>query len=285
MTMMKKLIGAVALMLTCTASYAAEADFQLEKAPYRVNDLASLQNGAKLFVNYCLNCHRASAMRYNKLTEIGLTDEQITSNLLFTGNKIGDLMNTAMLPGDATQWFGIAPPDLSLMARAKSINGGPSGADYLYTYLRTFYRDTAKPTGWDNLVLPSVSMPHALWQLQGPRELTLVAMQEATGKDGAKYWERVTTVYDAQGYSTVTKEAVNNYHGHPGLERAHFKAADPSRAAAYDNDVADLTAFMSWMAEPVQTFRVQLGVFVMLFLLLFFVVAWRLNAAYWKNVR
>eukprot|EP00887_Chlorella_sp_A99_P003816 scaffold32.g3816.t1 len=281
---MKQLIGAVVLMLTCTTTFATEQGFPLEKAPYRLNDLASLQNGAKLFVNYCLNCHRASAMRYNKLTEIGLTDQQIKDNLLFTSNKIGDLMNVAMSPADAKQWFGIVPPDLSVMARAKSINAGPSGADYIYTYLRSFYRDTSKATGWDNLVFPSVGMPHALWQLQGPRALTMVVMQEAISKEGAKQWERVTTVYDAQGYSTVKKEAVANYRGHASVE-ARFKAADPSRAAAYDNDVADLTAFMSWMAEPVQTFRVKLGVFVMLFLLLLFVVAWRLNAAYWKHVR
>ncbi|GAB1576717.1 cytochrome c1 [Bordetella petrii] len=282
--MIKKLIGAVALMLTCTATYAAESGYPLETAPNRVNDVAALQNGAKLFVNYCLNCHSASSMRYNKLQDIGLTDDQIKENLLFTGEKVGDLMNIAMKPEDAKKWFGTTPPDLSVIARAKSINAGPTGADYIYTYLRTFYRNTARATGWDNLVFPNVGMPHVLWELQGPRELTTVAMHEVTGKDGAKSWERVTTTYDAQGYSTVKTEPVADFHGHASVE-AKFKALDPAKAAAYDNDAADLTAFLAWMAEPGQLFRKQLGVWVLLFLGLFLVVAWRLNASYWKHVR
>jgi len=282
--MIKKLIGAVAFTLACTATYAAEGGFPLDAAPNRVNDVAALQNGAKLFVNYCLNCHSASAMRYNKLQDIGLTDEQIKENLLFTGEKVGDLMHVAMRPEDAKRWFGTTPPDLSVIARAKSVNAGPSGADYIYTYLRTFYRDTARATGWNNLVFPNVGMPHALWQLQGPRELTTVAMHEVAGKDGAHGWQRVTTTFDAQGFSTVKTEPVADFHGSASVE-ARFKALDPAKTAAYDNDVADLTAFLAWMAEPAQLFRKQLGVWVLLFLGLFLVVAWRLNASYWKHVR
>ncbi|WP_026639255.1 MULTISPECIES: cytochrome c1 [Bordetella] len=283
MTMIKKLIGAVAFTLACTATYAAESGYPLDKAPDRINDIAALQNGAKLFVNHCLNCHSASAMRYNKLQDIGLTDEQIRDNLLFTGQKVGDLMTIAMQPADAKRWFGTVPPDLSVIARAKSINAGPTGADYIYTYLRTFYRDTAVPTGWNNLVFPSVGMPHVMWQDQGPRELTTVAMHQVE-KDGARSWERVTTTYDAQGYATVKAEPVANYRGHASVE-AKFKSLDPAQAAAYDNDVADLTAFLAWMAEPQQQFRKQLGVWVLLFLGLFLVVAWRLNASFWKHVR
>lgn len=281
--MIKKLIGAVAFTLACTATYAAESGYPLDKAPDRINDIAALQNGAKLFVNHCLNCHSASAMRYNKLQEIGLTDDQIRDNLLFTGEKVGDLMTIAMQPADAKRWFGTVPPDLSVIARAKSINAGPTGADYIYTYLRTFYRDTAVPTGWNNLVFPSVGMPHVMWQDQGPRELTTVAMHQVE-KDGARSWERVTTTYDAQGYATVKAEPVANYRGHASVE-AKFKSLDPAQAAAYDNDVADLTAFLAWMAEPQQQFRKQLGVWVLLFLGLFLVVAWRLNASFWKHVR
>ena len=276
--MIKKLIGAVAFTLACTATYAAESGYPLDKAPDRINDIAALQNGAKLFVNHCLNCHSASAMRYNKLQDIGLTDEQIRDNLLFTGQKVGDLMTIAMQPADAKRWFGTVPPDLSVIARAKSINAGPTGADYIYTYLRTFYRDTAVPTGWNNLVFPSVGMPHVMWQDQGPRELTTVAMHQVE-KDGARSWERVTTTYDAQGYATVKAEPVANYRGHASVE-AKFKSLDPAQAAAYDNDVADLTAFLAWMAEPQQQFRKQLGVWVLLFLGLFLVVAWRLNASF-----
>ena len=224
-------------------------------------------------------------MRYNKLRDIGLTDQQIKESLLFTGEKVGDMMHVAMTAKDAKKWFGTTPPDLSVIARAKSVNAGPSGSDYIYTYLRTFYRDTSRATGWNNLVFPAVGMPHALWERQGPRELTTVAMHEVEGKEGEpKTWEKVTTVYDAQGFANVKAEPVANYHGHATFE-AKFKAANPAQVATYDNDVADLTAFMAWMSEPVQTFRVQLGVGVMLFLLLFFLVMWRLNASYWKHVR
>lgn len=282
--MIKKLIGAVALMLTCTVTYASEAGFPLETAPHRINDLASLQNGAKLFVNYCLNCHSAASMRYNKLQEIGLTDEQIKNSLLFTGEKVGDLMRVAMAPKDSAQWFGTTPPDLSVMARAKSVNAGPSGADYIYTYMRKFYRDTSKATGWDNLVFPSVGMPHALWERQGLRELTTVSVHQLEAKDGSKSWERVTTVYDPQGFSTVKTEPVADYHGKTTFD-ATFVPVDPQQSATFDKDMADLTAFMSWMAEPVQLLRKKIGVWVLLFLGLFFFVTWRLNAAYWKHVR
>jgi len=227
-------------------------------------------------------------MRYNKLKDIGLTDQQIKESLLFTGEKVGDMMTVAMSPKDAKKWFGTTPPDLSVIARAKSVNAGPSGADYIYTYLRTFYRDTSRATGWNNLVFPAVGMPHALWERQGLRELTTTAMHEVEVKDAKegtpKTWERVTTVYDAQGFSTVKAEPVADYRGHATFD-AKFKAANPAQVATYDNDVADLTAFMSWMAEPVQTLRVRIGVGVMLFLLLFFLVTWRLNASYWKHVR
>lgn len=281
--MIKKLLGAFALTLACTAAVAAESGYPLERAPYRINDLTALQNGAKLFVNHCLNCHSASAMRYNKLTEIGLTDEQIRDNLLFTGEKVGDLMTIAMKPADAKKWLGTTPPDLSVIARAKSINAGPSGADYIYTYMRSFYRDASKQTGWDNLVFPNVGMPHVLWQQQGPRELTAVTVHQVQ-KDGQQAWERRTVTYDAQGYATVQTEPLQGHGLHASTEY-RFKALNPAQAAQYDRDIADLTAFMAWMAEPTQQFRVQLGVWVMLFLGLFLLVAWRLNAAYWKHVK
>lgn len=283
--MIKKLIGAVALMLTCTAALAAEGGYPLETAPNRVNDMAALQNGAKLFVNYCLNCHSAHSMRYNKLADIGLTDDQIKKSLLFTGEKTGDLMTVAMSPQDAKKWFGTAPPDLSVMARAKSQTAGAPGTDYIYTYLRTFYRDTSRPSGWNNLVFPSVSMPHVLWERQGPRQLTTVAMQEVEGQKGEEPgWKRTTTVYDAQGYATVKTDTVANYHGNESFD-ATFKPLNAAQSAQFDNDVADLSAFLTWMAEPVAQFRKELGVWVLLFLGLFLVVAMRLNASYWKHVR
>jgi len=281
--MIKKLLGALALMMTCTVAGAAGGGYPLDKAPNRINDLASLQNGAKLFVNYCLNCHSASSMRYNKLKDIGLTDQQIKENLLFTGEKVGDLMNGSITAKDGKTWFGAAPPDLSVMARAKSINAGPSGTDYIYTYLRTYYRDTTKATGWDNLAFPSVGMPHVLWDRQGPRELTTTVVHQIE-KDGKKSWERVTTVFDPMGYTTTKVEPLANFKGVASVDHK-FKPLDPAKSAAYDNDVADIAAFMQWMAEPVQQKRKQIGVWVLLFLGIFFVVAWRLNASFWKHVK
>jgi len=137
-----------------------------DKAPVKTTDLASLQNGAKLFVNYCLNCHSAAFMRFNRLKDIGLTDQQIKDNMLFTTDKVGETMKAAIDPKQAKEWFGANPPDLTVIARAKAGHGG-TGADYIYTYLRTYYRDENKATGWNNLAFPNVGMPHVLWELQG----------------------------------------------------------------------------------------------------------------------
>src|SRR5690606_2007674 len=142
--MIKKLIGTIALSLTCTVSVAAGGGYPLDEAPVRINDMASLQNGAKLFVNYCLGCHSAKSMRYNRLKDIGLTAEQIKRNLLFTGEGVGDLMEISMRKDDAKKWFGAATPDVSVIARAKSQNLGHSGVDYIYTFLRTFPRDASR---------------------------------------------------------------------------------------------------------------------------------------------
>ena len=285
MTMIKKLLCALALVITCTGASAAGGDFPLERAPDRINDVASLQNGAKLFVNYCLNCHSASAMRYNKLKDIGLTDQQIRESLLFTGEKVGDLMMGSVSVKDGKTWFGAAPPDLSLMARAKSINAGPTGSDYIYTYMRTFYRDTSKPTGWDNLAFPNAGMPHVLWERQGQREMTVTTTQKTPAQAGKPAgWERIVTTYDAAGYVASKAEPLTNYKGKPSVEHK-FKPLDPQRAAAYDRDMADLTGFMTWMAEPIQQKRKQIGVWVLLFLGVFFLIAWRLNASFWKHVK
>ncbi|MEO6985101.1 MAG: cytochrome c1 [Paralcaligenes sp.] len=277
MIMIKKLLGAIAISLTFTAAFASEGGYPLDRAPDRINNLASLQNGAKLFVNDCLNCHSANSMRYNALTQIGLTDEEIKKNLLFTGDRVGDMMHIAMTPADGKKWFGTAPPDLSVMARAK-------GVDYIYTYLRSFYRDTSKLTGWDNLVFPSVAMPNPLWQMQGPRALTRISIHEAEKPDGKTQWERVTAKYDAQGFSEVKTEALSNYRG-PAISKDTFEAGNQAKTAEFDNNVADISNFLAWMAEPSQLFRKKLGVWVMLFLALFLLVAWRLNAAYWKDVK
>jgi ubiquinol-cytochrome c reductase cytochrome c1 subunit len=150
------------LMVFPWIALAADTGYRLDPSPHDANDLVSLQAGAKLYVNYCLGCHGAQYMRYNRLTELGLTDDQIKENLLFTAEKVGETMKIPLDPKAAKQWFGVAPPDLSVVSRSR-------GADWLYTYLRTFYRDPKTVTGWNNAVFENVAMPHALWTLQGER--------------------------------------------------------------------------------------------------------------------
>ncbi len=152
------------LMVSFFSAASANEDVHLDKAPIDLSDHESLQRGARTFVNYCLNCHSANYMRYNRLVEIGLTEKQIKDNLLFAGEKIGDTMKVAMNKKDAAKWLGAAPPDLSVEVRAR-------GADWVYTYMRGFYRDETRPTGWNNLVFDKVGMPHVLYELQGEQVL------------------------------------------------------------------------------------------------------------------
>ena len=165
---MKKLL--LVLLSAPLLAFASGAELHLDKAPDHSRDYAALQTGAKIFVNYCLSCHSASFMRYNRLQDIGLTDAQVKDNLMFAADKVGDPMTVAMQRADAKVWFGAAPPDLTLIARARASEFG-SGADWLYTYLRSFYRDDQRPTGWNNVVFENVGMPHVLWELQGDQAM------------------------------------------------------------------------------------------------------------------
>ncbi|MCX7247852.1 MAG: cytochrome c1 [Burkholderiales bacterium] len=254
MTFTQKFI--LGLLLACGFTLGAQANVGAaawDKAPAKTSDMAALQNGAKLFVNYCLNCHSAAFMRYNRLGDIGLTAEQIRSNLLVTNSKIGDTMKAAIDPQQAKAWFGVNPPDLTVIARSRAGAGG-TGADYLYTYMRSFYKDDTKPTGWNNLLFPNVAMPHVLWELQGERR----AVFEEVKVHGA-----ATSVF--KGWEQVK----------PGT----------MTAPQYDQAVGDLVAYLQWMGEPVQNTRVRVGVWVLLFLAVFTFCAWRLNAVYWKEVK
>lgn len=165
---MKKLL--MALLFAPLMAFASGAALHLDKAPEVQGDKAALQNGAKLFVNYCLNCHGASYLRYNRLTELGLTEQQVKDNLMFTAEKIGEQLRVGIRAEEARKWFGATPPDLTIIARARASEYG-SGADWLYTYLRSFYVDENRPTGWNNVVFENVGMPHVLWELQGKQEL------------------------------------------------------------------------------------------------------------------
>ncbi|HBA08914.1 cytochrome c1 [Methylotenera sp.] len=163
---MKKLLLTLLLMpfLATPLVVSASESISLDKAPIDAADHESLQRGARTFVNYCLNCHSANYMRYNRLLEIGLTEKQIKDNLMLAGEKIGDTMKVAISKKDAAKWFGAAPPDLSVEVRAR-------GADWVYTYMRGFYRDSSRATGWNNTVFDKVGMPHVLYELQGEQEL------------------------------------------------------------------------------------------------------------------
>ena len=249
-----KKLRAILTVLALLPGLVLAEGFPLDKAPDRSNNLPALQNGAKLFVNYCLNCHQAASMRYNRLRDLGLTEAQISANLLFTSDKVGALMTTAMAPKDAKAWFGVVPPDLSVISRAKSSASG-TGGDYLYTYLRSFYKDSTRPTGWNNMVLPNVAMPHVFWELQGTRS---VKFAEEKGEDG-----KLGKVF--AGYEQIK----------PGT----------MSPLEFDTAVADLVGYMEWMAEPAAATRKRLGVWVLLFLSGFALLAWRLNASYWKEVK
>ncbi len=244
-----QILGGLAVALTMNAVHASSSSYPLDTAPKRVNSEAALQNGAKLFVNYCLNCHGAVSMRYNRLRDIGLTDEQIKQNLLFSGEKVGDMMNVAISPKDAKAWFGAMPPDLSVIARAK-------GADYIYTYLRTFYKDDTKATGWNNMAFPSVGMPHVMWELKVVRIAKYV--EEKDPHDATK------TVHVFKGFEQVKPGKLNSQQ--------------------FDDAMGDLVAYLQWMGEPAQLDRKRLGVWVLMFLAVFTVLAWGLNKSYWKDI-
>jgi ubiquinol-cytochrome c reductase cytochrome c1 subunit len=251
---MKKIIlTIVAALGIAVGAHAAEGGIAWDKAPDRTTDMAALQNGAKLFVNYCLNCHSAAYMRYNRLRDIGITEQQIKDNLLFTTDKVGETMNANFNPREAKGWFGAVPPDLTLVARSRAGHGG-TGADYLYTYLRTFYRDSSKATGWDNLAFPSVAMPNPLWELQGERRPVYKEVEE---------------------------------HGHKVHAFAGWEQVKPGKLTPvqFDQAVGDLVGYMQWMAEPAQNTRIRLGVWVLLFLSVMLDFVWRLNAAYWKDIK
>jgi len=239
-------------------AFAAE-DVKLDRMPADVNpnDPISLQRGAQVYVNYCLGCHSASYMRYTRLQDLGLTEQQIRDNLIFTGAKVGDLMTTGMAAKDAREWFGAPPPDLSVIARSRSSHAG-SGADWLYTYLRGFYRDPSRPTGWNNTVFPNVGMPHILYALQGEQVLKTEVVSIPRGNKGE-----------------VEKHEV---------QKLVLEKPGAMKPAEYDRLVADLVNFLAYMGEPAKQFRTQLGIYALMFLGVLFALAYALKKEYWKDV-
>ena len=277
----------VSALLPPVALAAGDA-VRLDRFPTeKLNDEGSLQNGAKLFVNYCLGCHSAQLMRYNRLSDLGLNEAQIKSNLLFTGTKVGDTMRIAMAPADAKDWFGALPPDLSVNARARSSSSG-SGSDWLYTYLRSFYRDSTRATGWNNAIFANVGMPHVLWELQGSRGATIEEIKSVKdgAPGGAHAFARTVISYDTDGNRSEKTEKVTEGHPHEGTDIKLTAATGGKLSqAAYDEQIADLTAYLTYMSDPSAKTRVRLGTWVLIFLSIFSLLAWWLNREYWKDIK
>jgi ubiquinol-cytochrome c reductase cytochrome c1 subunit len=243
---MRALIIASVLFLTPLLATAAGGHVHLEKANIDLKDQASLQRGAKYYVNYCMGCHSLQYMRYNRMAEdLGIDEMTLRENLIFTDAKPGDLMKISMRPEDGEKWFGTAVPDLTLVTRWRS-------PDWVYTYLKSFYLDDTRPYGVNNLVFPQVGMPHVLSPLQGIQQAVL----EPGAEEGAP--------------AKIT-----------GLELVQPGSLSPSE---FDAVVLDLTNFLTYVGEPMRVERQRLGIFVLLFLGLFFIVAYALKKEYWKDV-
>ncbi|MGH8495344.1 MAG: cytochrome c1 [Gammaproteobacteria bacterium] len=238
------------LLAPSLVSAVTEGEVQvIQPANNYVGNIESLQRGAKYFVNYCLGCHSAKYVRYNRLAvDLGLTEEQLIENLMFTGEKPYDAMTNVMTDADGQRWFGRAPPDLSLTARSQS-------ADYIYSYLKSFYLDEERPTGVNNLVLESSAMPHVLWELQG--------------------WQEAVFHEEPDGQGGVNRQFVR------------FEPVTEGMLSAeeYDRVVRDIANFLDYLSEPVQLERRNLGILVILFLLVFLLFAWMLKQEYWKRVK
>lgn len=245
---MKKQLLALVLLVSPVLALASSGAVHLDKAHIDPTNKESLQRGARTFVNYCLSCHAAAFQRYNRLArDLEISEDDVIENLMFTGEKIGDHMKVAVPKMDVKNWFGAAPPDLTLVARVR-------GVDWLYTYLRTFYLDDSRPFGVNNLVFPNVGMPHVLWELQG--------------------WQKPV-------YKTVTDDEGRE---HKVVEAVELVEAGQQSPAEYDRTVRDLVNFLAYMAEPIKQQRQRLGIKVLLFLAVFFVIAYLLKKEYWKDV-
>jgi len=247
--MKKLMIALVALfsMLPLFAS-ASGGNVHLEKANYDLSDKASLQNGAKLFMNYCFACHSTGYQRYQRVaTDLGIPDQLMKENLIFTDSKIGELMHNSMDKKEAAKWFGSAPPDLTLEARLR-------GADWIYTYLHSFYVDESRPFGVNNTVFPDVGMPHVLEELQGISTPTYAVI---TDENGIEHRTVVALSSDETGEMSSDE---------------------------YDQAVLDLVNFLVYAGEPNKLERQSLGVWVIAFLLVLFILSYLLKKEYWRDI-
>lgn len=240
-----RLVAAIGL-LAVSQSHASGGG-ALEHADIDPGNIASLQRGARNFMNYCSGCHSAKYVRFKTIGKVlELSDEQLIENLMFNAEKTFETINTTMPAAAAERWFGKAPPDLSLMARAR-------GADYVYSFLKGFYLDPDSPTGVNNTVLAGTSMPHVLWELQGYQE----------------------------GVFSEHTEAGATSHAFEGFELVMDGSMSPEE---YDEFVRDTVNFLAYIAEPIRSDRRKLGVWVLMFLIFFWILASMLKKQIWKDV-
>jgi ubiquinol-cytochrome c reductase cytochrome c1 subunit len=238
---------AAAASFVFVGTVAAESE-HFEVAHNDVGNIASLQRGARNFVNYCYGCHSAKYVRFNRIgTDLGLSEAQVIDNLMFTGERPSETMQNAMSPADAKRWFGTEPPDLSLIARSRT-------PDKIYSFLKSFYVDPTRPTGTNNTVVPGAAMPHVLWELQGVQQAVYEGVTDAEGNVHKKF----------KGFEVVTKGKLN-----------------PEQ---YDEFVRDTVNFLDYIGEPIQLQRRTLGIGVLFFLLVLFGFAYFLKQEYWKDV-
>jgi ubiquinol-cytochrome c reductase cytochrome c1 subunit len=259
---MKKLFAALVIAaMPALAVGAGGVEYPLDKVEIDLTDKAAMQDGARTFANYCMGCHSAQYQRYERVAnDLGIPHEVMLSNLVFTGAKIGEHMNIGMKPADAKAWFGAAPPDLTLVARVR-------GNDWLYTYLRTFYEDPARPLGANNMVFPNVGMPNVLVGLQGRQYIGCKQVQVV--EDGKKMFDPLTG-------TPITHEACDQLTIEPKTG-----ALSPEE---FDEKIQNLVTFLAYSANPVKLKSQRIGTYVLLYLAFFFVFAYLLKREYWKDI-
>jgi ubiquinol-cytochrome c reductase cytochrome c1 subunit len=249
MKKLAKLTGLIVIATCFVASptFAAGGGVELQKADIDPGQIPSLQRGARNFINYCSGCHSAQYVRFNTIGKyLELSEEQLVDNLMFNAENTFETIQASMPAQDAERWYGVAPPDMSLMARSK-------GADYIYTFLKSFYLQEDSPTGVDNMAMPATSMPHVLWELQG---------------------------YQNAVFSEHTEDGVTSTH-FEGFEQATTGAL---AADDYDEFVRDTVNFLAYMAEPIRAERRKIGTWVIMYLLVFLIIAYMLKKQIWKDV-
>ncbi|MEH6389061.1 MULTISPECIES: cytochrome c1 [Pseudomonas] len=258
--MKNRLIALLFALMPCVALGAASG-YELDEANIDLTDKASLQDGARTFVNYCMGCHSAQFQRYERVaTDLGIPEELMLENMVFTGALIGEHMENGMRPEDSKVWFGAAPPDLTMVSRVR-------GEDWLYTYMRTFYADPSRPLGSNNMVFPNVGMPNVLAELQGHQVIGCKAMPVM--EDGKAMRDTLTG-------ETVQEEQCDVLTVVPGT--------GTQTEEEFDETVRNLVAFLAYSADPIKLERHRIGIYVLLYLAFLFIFAYLLKREYWKDV-